>query len=181
MPPQFNFDSPDLSYDEEPEADTSDQMDWIGDKLAQLIEEGKRALGKEIVVTAEAKEDEEDDGSGQWVEDEGGPLSSSSSGSFHKSHSRRPRAISVASPPPQYSSPQHTPRTPGSHRFDPLSRPSSHHSSPRGRVRAGSVDSAGSVLAAPRHEDESAWQSAEMREAMERARQAYLQRRQMAA
>lgn len=45
-------------------------MDWIGDKLAKLIEEGKRALGTEIVVSSEAPEDEVDDGRGDWIEDE---------------------------------------------------------------------------------------------------------------
>jgi hypothetical protein len=45
-------------------------MDWIGDKLAQLIEEGKRALGREIVVMSEAQEDEVDDGSGNWIEED---------------------------------------------------------------------------------------------------------------
>ncbi|EKM50088.1 uncharacterized protein PHACADRAFT_264614 [Phanerochaete carnosa HHB-10118-sp] len=177
--PQFNFDSANQSYEEEPEADTSDQMDWIGDKLAQLIEEGKRALGKEIVITAEAEEDEEDDGSGQWVEDDEGPIPSPSSGSFCKSH--RPCDIAIVSPPPQYSSPWRTPRSPNSGRFDTISRPDSTYSSPRNRARADSVDSLGSILSSQHQEDGSAWQSPEMREAMERARQSYLQRGQMAS
>ncbi len=41
-------------------------MDWIGDKLSVLIAEGKRALGREIVVVSDSKEDEIDDGSGAW-------------------------------------------------------------------------------------------------------------------
>jgi len=41
-------------------------MDWIGDKLSALIAEGKRALGAEIVVMSDAKEDEVDDGTGVW-------------------------------------------------------------------------------------------------------------------
>ncbi|GJE93236.1 hypothetical protein PsYK624_093950 [Phanerochaete sordida] len=181
VPPQFNFGSPDPSYEEEPEADESDQMDWIGDRLAKLIEEGKRALGKEIVVAAETEEDQEDDGSGQWVEDEDHLMASSSSGSISKSRGRRPRAVSIASPPPQYTSPQHTPRTPNKNRFDPISRPSSTYSSPRGRGRADSVDSAASGLAGSQHDDSAAFMSPEIREAMERARQSYLQRRQMAS
>lgn len=154
-------------------------MDWIGDRLAQLIEEGKRALSKEIVIIAETEEDEEDDGSGQWIEDEESPIPSSSSGSFRKSH--HPRDSAIASPPPQYSSPRRTPRTPNNSCFDPISRPGSTYSSPRNRARADSVDSLGSILSSPHHEDGSAWQSSELREAMERARQSYLQRGQMAS
>jgi hypothetical protein len=45
-------------------------MDWIGGKLAMLIEEGKKALGKEVVVMSDAKEDEVDDGTGTWEEEE---------------------------------------------------------------------------------------------------------------
>jgi hypothetical protein len=37
-------------------------MDWIGTKLSQLINEGQKALGREIVVASEAQEDEVDDG-----------------------------------------------------------------------------------------------------------------------
>lgn len=47
-----------------------DQMDWIGGKLSALIEEGKRALGREIVVMSDSKEDEVDDGSGNWIEED---------------------------------------------------------------------------------------------------------------
>lgn len=45
-------------------------MSWIGDKLAHLIAEGQKALGKEIVIMSEDKEDEVDDGSGAWVEED---------------------------------------------------------------------------------------------------------------
>lgn len=41
-------------------------MDWIGDKLSVLIAEGKRALGREIVVMSDSKDDEIDDGSSAW-------------------------------------------------------------------------------------------------------------------
>jgi hypothetical protein len=51
-------------------------MDWMGDRLARLIEDGKKALGKEVVVMSEAQEDEEDDGSGNW-EEEANPGTSS--------------------------------------------------------------------------------------------------------
>ncbi|KAJ2925764.1 hypothetical protein H1R20_g11334, partial [Candolleomyces eurysporus] len=55
---------------DEEDVDVEEQMDWIGGKLAQLIEEGKRALGTEVVVMSDAKEDEVDDGSGAWVSDD---------------------------------------------------------------------------------------------------------------
>lgn len=46
------------------------QMDWIGDKLSMLIAEGKKALGKEVVVMSDAPEDQVDDGTGAWEEEE---------------------------------------------------------------------------------------------------------------
>ena len=46
-----------------------DQMSWMGDRLAQLIAEGQKALGKEVVIMSENQEDEVDDGSGAWVEE----------------------------------------------------------------------------------------------------------------
>ncbi|KAH9992435.1 hypothetical protein BJV77DRAFT_1002420 [Russula vinacea] len=49
--------------------DLEDRMDWMGGRLAQLIEDGKKALGKEIVVMSEVQEDEEDDGNGNWEEE----------------------------------------------------------------------------------------------------------------
>ena len=57
----------------------------MGDRLAQLIAEGQRALGKEIVVMSEAKEDEEDDGMDVWVEDDDASAVGSASGSRRKS------------------------------------------------------------------------------------------------
>ncbi|KIP03430.1 hypothetical protein PHLGIDRAFT_37433 [Phlebiopsis gigantea 11061_1 CR5-6] len=172
--PQFNFGVSTADEDDEQDPDVSDQMDWMGDRLAQLIEEGKKALGKEIVVMSETKEDEEDDGSGQWEDDM--PVASSSSASFHKSRSQRRRSSSVSSPPLGYLSPQNLPHTPQKNRFDPYSRPSSAFGSPGNRSRRDSVDSARSF--APIKEDESTWESAELRESMEKARQAYLQRKQ---
>lgn len=44
-------------------------MDWIGGKLAELIQQGQKALGKEIVVATDAYEDEPDDDETAWVED----------------------------------------------------------------------------------------------------------------
>ncbi|KAI0332763.1 hypothetical protein GY45DRAFT_1395881 [Cubamyces sp. BRFM 1775] len=72
IPPEFNFASGSQSSPSKPEddGDVDDQMSWIGDRLAQLIAEGQKALGKEVVIMSEDKEDEVDDGSGAWVEED---------------------------------------------------------------------------------------------------------------
>jgi hypothetical protein len=60
-------------------------MDWIGDKLSVLIAEGKRALGREIVVMSDSKEDEVDDGSGTW--EDSAPASTARSASTRRRRS----------------------------------------------------------------------------------------------
>lgn len=62
--------SMDVGMEDQGPENEEDEMDWLGGRLAQLIEEGKKALGKEVVVLSDAKEDEEDDGSGAWVSDD---------------------------------------------------------------------------------------------------------------
>lgn len=146
-------------------------MDWIGDKLAKLIEEGQRALGKEVVVLSETPEDEIDDGSGQWVEDDD-PNRPTPSGSMRQSRSQRPRSLTVSSA--SYSSIPRTPRKNNSRQGS-----FSTFSSPGQQDRNTSVDSARSWYGSSHHEDESAWQSPEIRAYMERARQQYLQRKQV--
>lgn len=152
-------------------------MDWMGDRLARLIEDGKKALGKEVVVMSEAQEDEEDDGSGNW-EEEANPSTSSPrasiSGSIHRKHkSQASGFISYASPlisPPPSASPRR-------HQF--LTMHSSHPSSAlpipgrSNHTHSASVDSYQSFGG-----DDSQWQSPELRESMERARAAYLRDRQ---
>ncbi|PBK79153.1 hypothetical protein ARMGADRAFT_1083169 [Armillaria gallica] len=44
--------------------------DSIEDQLSMLIEEGKKALGKEVVVMSEDPADEVDDGNNDWEEDD---------------------------------------------------------------------------------------------------------------
>ncbi|KAJ3931228.1 MAG: hypothetical protein NXY57DRAFT_1008285 [Lentinula lateritia] len=73
--PAFNNVSPDHLEDLQDaiDPDTDDQMDQIdslGSKLSFLIEQGKRALGREIVVMSEVEEDAVDDGSGAWIEED---------------------------------------------------------------------------------------------------------------
>jgi len=171
--------NPDLDLGSEMDQgdELEDKMDWMGDRLARLIEDGKKALGKEVVVMSEAQEDEEDDGSGDW-EEEANPGTSSAraslSGSIRrKDKSQVPGLISYASPfislPPtasprrQQFSTVHT-----SHPSAALPIPGrSSHS------HSASVDTHHSFDG-----DESLWQSPELRESMERARAAYLRDRQ---
>ncbi|PFH53241.1 hypothetical protein AMATHDRAFT_1316 [Amanita thiersii Skay4041] len=64
--PEFNVETAPHPVESPCSNGVDDQMDWIGDKLTTLIAEGKRALGREIVVMSDSKEDEVDDGSGAW-------------------------------------------------------------------------------------------------------------------
>ncbi|KAI0064028.1 hypothetical protein BV25DRAFT_333872 [Artomyces pyxidatus] len=176
-PVQSHFDFNGMDEAEEVE----DKMDWIGDKLAKLIEDGKKALGKEVVVLSETQEDEIDDGSGNW-EEEAGPSAGTSSRRGSIRRRGRPHALGL---PASFSSPQFAspPMSASPRRGQFGAQP---HSSPGygsvalpipGRMeREASVDSSvrsyGSF-----HEDESQWQSSELRESMERARANYLRNR----
>ncbi|KAG7444528.1 uncharacterized protein BT62DRAFT_981715 [Guyanagaster necrorhizus] len=106
---------PSTSHRPTPEDSVEDQIDWIGDKLTMLIEEGKKALGREVVVMSEDPADEVDDGNDDWEEDDV-PRTSRRSASPRK---RRPHDIFA---PPSYSSapPSASPRTT---RFDLGSQP----------------------------------------------------------
>jgi hypothetical protein len=52
-------------------------------RLAKLIADGQRALNTEVVVSSESREDELDDGMGQWIEDDDFAPPSSPSKSIH--------------------------------------------------------------------------------------------------
>ncbi|KAG1776613.1 hypothetical protein EV702DRAFT_971137 [Suillus placidus] len=183
-PPEFDFVH--VNQDEEEEEAEADEMDWIGDRLSRLIQEGHRALNTEVVVMSEAKEDEVDDGSGDWEEEQpvAGPSVSRRS-SFRRTY--RPRDIQ----PPSYSafnpssSPSSSPRkrkfvgeavhlSPDRQDFSRLSVPST----PRRIARESSMDiDACATVTSSFKEDVSAWESPELRESMERARAQYLQKR----
>ncbi|KAI0272422.1 hypothetical protein BC834DRAFT_921892 [Gloeopeniophorella convolvens] len=96
--PEFDFDNSTEPVDE------FDKMDWMGSRLAQLIEDGKKALGKEVVVMSEAQEDEEDDGSGNW-EEEVDPKASMSRTSLSGSIRRKGRPQALGTSSASYSSP----------------------------------------------------------------------------
>ena len=146
-------------------------MDWMGDRLARLIEDGKKALGKEVVVMSEAQEDEEDDGSGNW-EEEANPGTSSGPASLSGSIRRKdkfqaPGLISYASPPPT-----------ASPRRQQFSTVLSSHSSSALPIPGRSTHSTSVETHHSFHGNESQWQSPELRESMERARAAFLRDRQ---
>ncbi|KAG6851601.1 hypothetical protein H0H87_000338, partial [Tephrocybe sp. NHM501043] len=148
------------------------QMDWIGDKLSMLIEEGKRALSREIVVTSDAKEDEVDDGSGAWEEDDvPRPYSASSSraGSLRRS-TKRPRSLA---PSPHTFSHTHHPSlspspTKSAFAFAPSSAPQMTSTPPHRGIGLGMPYEI--TPSTSFREDERAWESPEIRESMERAR-----------
>ena len=169
-------------------------MDWIGDKLSMLIEQGKRALGTEVVVMSEAKEDEVDDGSPGWEEEDNDqPRTISHSGSAK--NLKRPRSIlppSFAVPIPQASSssPRHsmydsTPTNSNFSSFTPSSAPgSSKYTTPRKTHSRGISYESGVGFGGLKNgalssfvEDPSTWESPEIREGMEKARSRFYERR----
>jgi hypothetical protein len=145
-------------------------MDWMGGRLARLIEDGKKALGKEIVVLSEVQEDEVDDGNGNW-EEEADPDASiagpSRSGSVRRRgrHQASASSASYLSPPPT-----------ASPRRQQLS--TTHLSHSCSAIPIPALAPHDYSADANFHEDDSDWQTPELRESMERARAAYLRSRQ---
>ncbi|KAH9175934.1 hypothetical protein EDB89DRAFT_1942726 [Lactarius sanguifluus] len=99
--------------------EVEDRMDWMGDRLARLIEDGKKALGKEVVRT------EEDDGSGNWEEE---AKLGTSSGRASRSGSIRRKDKSQALSFTSYASPLTTPPPTASPRRQQFSTLLSSHS-----------------------------------------------------
>lgn len=153
------------------------QMDWMGGRLAQLIEDGKKALGKEIVVMSETKEDEEDDGNGNW-EEEADPDASISGPSRSGSVRRRGRHhVPGTASSTSYLSPPST-ASPRRQQFSTahLSHSCSAIPIPARAAQDHSADS--TRLSSSFHEDETDWQSPELRMNMERARASLFRDRQ---
>jgi len=149
-------------------------MDWIGDKLAMLIEQGKRALNAEVVVMSEAKEDEVDDGFGAWEEEDVGsetrPFAPSSSVGRASSLRRpkRPRNIVPTPYGTNHGSP--IPSSSSYSGFMPGSAPPSVLVTPGRKSSHARHMSHESSLPSFAREDESSWESPEVRASMERAR-----------
>ena len=147
-------------------------MDWIGDRISQLVDEGKKALGKEVVVMSDVKEDEVDDGSGLWEDSEFESSTSSRHGRKSLSSPRRKRA--------RPSLPHHV--VPGSSGESSPSRPPAYTSptplmfpGPLAEPLSASVSTP--VTAGWARETEGDWQSEEMKASMERARALYMAKR----
>jgi hypothetical protein len=123
-----------------------------------LIEEGKKALNREIVVMSDAQEDEIDDGSGAWEEDS--PAHAHAPTSISRSNSakrtRRP-IISHNTFDPPFASSAPTPSS--------MTMPMT--ISPR-RPHISGSEHGDTSISFP--EDERTWESPELRELMERAR-----------
>lgn len=148
-------------------------MDWFGDKLSRLIEEGKRALGQEVVVMSEVQEDEVDDGSGNWVEENDGPSTSTS-----KYTPITPNYSTATSSSSRFSSPSIPIARHGKGRSEGNYYGSSLPSTPlQGRSRGLSTASECTPASSSVRESEAEWQSPHIRDSMERARAAYRQKR----
>ncbi|KAJ4470191.1 hypothetical protein J3R30DRAFT_1235671 [Lentinula aciculospora] len=134
--------------------DQMDQIDSLGSKLSFLIEQGKRALGREVVVMSEVDEDAVDDGSGAWIEeDEEGEAEFGKNGRAHRGRLSRSGSTSRR-------------RAAGS------------ASSTTGR-RADLTSSLPSSPPASLPTFETSWESQELRETMERARALVRERKSM--
>ena len=160
----------------------------IGDKLGMLIEQGKRALNSHVVVSSDAMEDEVDDGSDAWEEENDMGRSSprqsrSRSGSVR--HCKRPKTLNLG--PGQSTHLHHTLHalSSSSPRFEDFKFPMT-SSAPNTSFISGGLSSGYSALPASHSttslnnisiEDPSTFESRELRESMERARQRLMARR----
>lgn len=153
-------------------------MDWIGSKLSLLIQEGQKALGREIVVASETQDDEVDDGTDAWVEEYSDVDCGSSS---KRSRRRRARPENVVAPSHSRtgsgSGSASLTSSPRTNRFDHTCQQNALQPLPmaiprppvEGLTPSASFSGSGSV-----REDESQWLSPELRESMEKARARYL-------
>ncbi|KAJ7650161.1 hypothetical protein FB45DRAFT_887134 [Roridomyces roridus] len=180
MSPSNPLLSPEPTETHDPVA-VEDQMDWMGEQLSMLIQEGQKALGREIVVQSDAREDEVDDGSGAWEEEEGGydqefggAGPSRHRGSVSRSSSprriKRPRNLTLA--PPSYTS--RTPSaSPHDTRFEFVS--ASLPSSTGARWNAPTDRGMSAEFEGRRTKrEEETWESPELKESMARARERLL-------
>ncbi|KAJ7364124.1 hypothetical protein DFH08DRAFT_838389 [Mycena albidolilacea] len=169
-PPRTPYGSNNMEDDDA--AVVEDKMDWLGDQLSMLIQEGQKALGREIVVKSDAREDEVDDGCGVWEEDEGafdaaefgGPSSykNSMSRSASPRQRKRPRNLTLA--PPSYAV-RPASESPRAARFEFASA-----SLPASATRWRG-DAPGNIRgASATREEEEAYESPELKESMARAR-----------
>ncbi|KAF7374825.1 hypothetical protein MSAN_00368300 [Mycena sanguinolenta] len=158
-----------------------DKMDWLGDQLSMLIAEGQKALGREIVIKSETREDEIDDGCGVWEEEGGhdpelgGPSSYQNSLSRSSSPRQRKRPRNLTLAPPSYASrpSSASPRTTW-FEFTSSSLPSSAHRWRPDAPHRWRPDAPGRAMSAESshsgREEEETYESPELKESMARAR-----------
>ncbi|KAJ6513173.1 hypothetical protein C8R45DRAFT_962695 [Mycena sanguinolenta] len=176
-PPSTTMSPSKTSFGSDPTEDDSmvveDKMDWLGDQLSMLIAEGQKALGREIVVKSDAREDEIDDGCGVWEEEGGydpefgGPSSYQNSLSRSSSPRQRKRPRNLTLAPPSYAS-RPSSASPRATRFEftSSSLPSSATRwRPDAPGRGMSAESSHSG-----QEEEDTYESPELKESMARAR-----------
>jgi len=157
-------------------------MDWIGDRISQLVEEGKKALGKEVVVMSDSKEDEVDDGSGLWEDSDDGRLGSSTSSRYGPRSLSSPRRKRARPSIPFYAvlggSNEASPSGPpayGSSMISTFPGPSSSVTSLADSFPASAT--ATPTTTGWTRETEGDWQSEELKASMERARAMYMAKR----
>ncbi|KAI6001295.1 hypothetical protein EDD15DRAFT_2158734 [Pisolithus albus] len=162
------------------ESDTEfDEMDWIGGRLSRLIEEGQKALNREIVVMSDAKEDEVDDGEGDW-EEEPEP----SKPVISRRGSMRSLRSAVSPKKRRFDTNEaYLPLSPSlrpSSSWQPTTPMSPRRTHTRGLSAEAERSSNHTPIITSFREDESSWESAELRESMARARAQYMQNRREA-
>ncbi|KAF7336687.1 hypothetical protein MVEN_02103700 [Mycena venus] len=174
-PPRTPFDGSNPMEDDGTAVE--DKMDWIGDQLSILIQEGQKALGREIVVKSDAREDEVDDGCGVWEEEEEAVSTKSLADPprtrphYHGRPllgSERGQGISLLRPPSYASRPSSASPRASRFEFASASLPSSAtrwRSDAPGNTRGMSAES---LHAGP--DEEETYESPELKESMARAR-----------
>lgn len=165
-PAQFDFRSRQQDDGNGEDNEAEDQMDWIGGRISKLIEEGKKALGAEVIVMSDSKEDEVDDESEAWEEVDQ---------DLNVGRSLRHNKAKTVPPlghPPSYST-QHGPSSLPSPAVPvPPLKPNIASSSLSFHSPLDEPESPNFVSATWK-ETESDWQSSEIRASMEKARAKY--------
>ncbi|KAJ7903442.1 hypothetical protein B0H14DRAFT_3079604 [Mycena olivaceomarginata] len=167
-PPRTPYGSNNMEDDDA--AVVEDKMDWLGDQLSLLIQEGQKALGREIV-------DEVDDGCGVWEEEDAGGFDAAEFGGGPSSSYQNSMSMSRSASPRQRKRPRNLTLAPPACAARPASespraaRPASE--SPRA-ARFEFATSASLPASATRWRadapEEEAYESPELKESMARAR-----------
>ncbi|KAG8932746.1 hypothetical protein FRC02_000647 [Tulasnella sp. 418] len=95
-PAQLNLDNDEMMDG----GDLDESMDWMSEQLRNLIAEGQKALGKEIVIGTDTGNDDDlvDDGAEGWEDQD--PVEPQQTRSMRSSYSSSHRAVSPSKRPP---------------------------------------------------------------------------------